>query len=525
MLSFAAIICRWRPPFLLTRCQSSSNRAKSSHFTAETMTLDKAISIIPDSAVTATYGEEVDDPLINTGSADLNLELGLQESLSALGEVDDVSVPDEFYRSALSEACDENLALDLMLSDMRRTCPSIRTHIRTASLGQVEGQSGELAAAERSDGAEASIEYCSANDNNESILVSFSSHCILNGTACERSRLLRVKFYGPSDKPLGRFLRDDLFDKASWEQDGKIWMWHRCLRCLPIEGVPPATRRVVMSDAAGAFLLESFLNLAFQTILLVIVLQAAAILCKGTASGLEVWLLSSSILLLTYFLFVCPLQTLEFSSPKEQSWLRKEASEDSLQLADEEILEHDRAEIDILEINRLRHSLLIGSHVWDRRLYLLDSLQKRSSSPKALPDVEALIGLKDSATYYKDCSPDLGHDYEIDEPDIETRGMPGKALPANDEEPKPEPDMQESDTVPEFLQKEGDGVYKYEENAVNSTSLERLPSAASILSDKIDSAWCGAGQALMTAQLPNTLSADLSEAISVGNKSKRESIF
>ncbi|KAL0326909.1 UNVERIFIED_CONTAM: putative 1-phosphatidylinositol-3-phosphate 5-kinase FAB1C [Sesamum angustifolium] len=588
--------------------------AKSSHFTAEMMTLDKAISIIPDSAVTATYGEEFDDPLINTGSADLNLELGLQESLSALGEVDDVSVPDEFkYRSALSEACDENLALDLMLSDMRRTCPSIRTHIRMASLGQVEGQSGEvseLAAAERADGAEASIEYCSTNDNNESILVSFSSHCILNGTACERSRLLRVKFYGPSDKPLGRFLRDDLFDKSSrcrsckesaeahsicythqhgnltinvrslssvrlpGEQDGKIWMWHRCLRCLPIEGVPPATRRVVMSDAAWGLSFGKFLELSFSN-------HATGNRVASCGHSLQrdclrFYGFGSMVAFFRYtpinILSVrLPPSILEFSSPKEQSWLRKEASEllskaealyaeisavlqeinersssfmheftdandlhghilelndmlaneksyykDSLQLADEEILEHDRAEVDILEINHLRHSLLIGSHVWDRRLYILDSLLKRSSSPKALPDVESLIRLKDSSTYYKDCSLDLGHDYEIDEPDhLRLEECPGKAVPANDEEPKPEPDMQESDTVPAFLQKERDGVYKYEENAINSTSLERLPSAASILSDKIDSAWCGAGQSLMTAQLPNTLSADLSEAISV----------
>ncbi|KAK4423472.1 putative 1-phosphatidylinositol-3-phosphate 5-kinase FAB1C [Sesamum alatum] len=588
--------------------------AKSSQFTAMKMTLDKAISIIPDSAMTTSYGEEGDAPLINTLSAELNLELGLQESLSALGEVDDVSMPDEFkYRRALSEACDENLALDLMLSDVRRTCPSIRTHTRMASLGQVEGQSGEvseLAAAERADGAEASSDYYSANDNNQSILVSFSSHSILNGTACERSRLLRVKFYGPSDKPLGRFLRDDLFDKSSrcrsckesaeahsicythqhgnltinvrsltsvrlpGEQDGKIWMWHRCLRCSPIEGVPPATRRVVMSDAAWGLSFGKFLELSFsnhatgnRVASCGHSLQRDCLRFYGFGS-MVAFFRYSPINILSVRL---PPSILEFGSPKEQSWIRKEASEllskaealyaeisavlqeinerslsflheftdandlhghilelndmlaneksyykDSLQLADEEILEQE-AGVDILEINRLRHSLLIGSHVWDRRLYLLDSLLKRSSSPKALPDVEALR-LKDSATYYKDFSLDLGRDYEITEPEY---SILEECLGSNDEEPKPEPDMQEND-LPAFLQKEGDGVRKYEENAVNTTSLERLPSAASILSDKIDSAWCGAGLALMNPQLPDTLSADLSEAISVMQMNQKD---
>lgn len=58
-------------------------------------------------------------------------------------------------------------------------------------------------------------EYFSATDSNQSILVSFSSRCVLNGTICERSRLLRIKFYGSSDKPLGKYLHDDLFDQVS----------------------------------------------------------------------------------------------------------------------------------------------------------------------------------------------------------------------------------------------------------------------------------------------------------------------
>lgn len=174
--------------------------AKSPRFTSAKMTSDKATAIL-----TTDHRQEADVRPINYRSANLDLDIELQDSLSELGEIgcDDVSTTDELeYRVALSEACAENLALDVKLNE---------------SLGQADGQSGEaseLEVTERCDDAEPSTGYYSTNDNHESILVSFSSHCILNGTVCERSRLLRVKFYGPSDKPLGRFLRDDLFDKV-----------------------------------------------------------------------------------------------------------------------------------------------------------------------------------------------------------------------------------------------------------------------------------------------------------------------
>lgn len=72
----------------------------------------------------------------------------------------------------------------------------------------------ELTSSEKIDQNEPSSEYFSTADTHQSILVSFSSHCVLKGTVCERSRLLRIKFYGCFDKPLGRYLRDDLFDQV-----------------------------------------------------------------------------------------------------------------------------------------------------------------------------------------------------------------------------------------------------------------------------------------------------------------------
>jgi 1-phosphatidylinositol-3-phosphate 5-kinase len=50
--------------------------------------------------------------------------------------------------------------------------------------------------------------------DHQSILVSWSTRCVWKGTICERSQLLRIKYYGNFDKPLGRFLRDYLFDQV-----------------------------------------------------------------------------------------------------------------------------------------------------------------------------------------------------------------------------------------------------------------------------------------------------------------------
>lgn len=52
--------------------------------------------------------------------------------------------------------------------------------------------------------------------------------------------------------------------KLPGERDGKIWMWHRCLRCTQIDGVPPATRRVILSDAAWGLSFGKFLELSFS---------------------------------------------------------------------------------------------------------------------------------------------------------------------------------------------------------------------------------------------------------------------
>ncbi|KDP40633.1 hypothetical protein JCGZ_24632 [Jatropha curcas] len=143
-------------------------------------------------------------------------------------------------------------------------------------------------------------EFPPSPSDHQSILVSLSSRCVWKGTVCERSHLFRIKYYGSFDKPLGRFLRDHLFDQSytcrscempseahvhcythrqgtltisvqkltkillPGEKDGKIWMWHRCLKCPRTNGFPPATRRVVMSDAAWGLSFGKFLELSFS---------------------------------------------------------------------------------------------------------------------------------------------------------------------------------------------------------------------------------------------------------------------
>lgn len=48
----------------------------------------------------------------------------------------------------------------------------------------------------------------------QNILVSLSTRCVWKGTICDRAHLLRIKYYASFDKPLGRFLRDHLFDQV-----------------------------------------------------------------------------------------------------------------------------------------------------------------------------------------------------------------------------------------------------------------------------------------------------------------------
>ncbi|KAG2321648.1 hypothetical protein Bca52824_014861 [Brassica carinata] len=372
---------------------------------------------------------------------------------------------------ALNEDLPDSLVIRSYSStDLNEPTMSLSGEVPETPTQQLRGEEENL------DEDDVSSEYFSAADSHQSILVSFSSRCVLKESVCERSRLLRIKFYGSFDKPLGKYLKDDLFDQTSscrtckelvdahvlcyshqngnltinvrrhssmklpGEQDGKIWMWHRCLRCAHVDGVPPATRRVVMSDAAWGLSFGKFLELSFSN-------HATANRVASCGHSLQrdclrfygfgnmvAFFRYSPINILTVFL---PPSMLEFNSHPQPEWIRTEAAElmgkmrtmyeevsvmikrmeekssllepeqpgaselqsrimglndqlakekdeydDALQPIFEESLQN-QGSLDILELNRLRRALMIGSHAWDHQLYLLNSQLKKAMVSQA----------------------------------------------------------------------------------------------------------------------------------------------
>lgn len=308
-------------------------------------------------------------------------------------------------------------------------------------------------------------DFPSPPSDSQSILVSLTTRCVWKGVVCERAHLFRIKYYRNFDKPLGRFLQDDLFDQSyrcrscempseahihcythqqgsliisvrklsdslPGEREGKIWMWHRCLRCPRIKGFPPATRRVAMSDAAWGLSFGKFLELSFSN-------HAAASRVASCGHSLHRDCLrfygcGSMVACFRYAPIVVhsvylPPSKLEFIRDN-QDWIQKEADEvrnwaellftevcnalnqiseklsrsgllesstkgcalrkhivelewmlnkekeefeDSLQRT----LDGDgKAGTDILEINRLRRRLLFQSYIWDQRLIYASTL-------------------------------------------------------------------------------------------------------------------------------------------------------
>ncbi|GAB2268911.1 1-phosphatidylinositol-3-phosphate 5-kinase fab1b [Dionaea muscipula] len=318
-------------------------------------------------------------------------------------------------------------------------------------------------------------EFPPSPSDHQSILVSLSSRCVWKGTVCERSHLFRIKYYGSFDKPLGRFLQDHLFDQSSrchscempseahvhcythrqgtltisvkklpeallpGEREGKIWMWHRCLRCPRTNGFPPATRRIIMSDAAWGLSFGKFLELSFSN-------HAAAsrVASCGHSLHRDCLRFYGSGKMVACFRYASidvhsvylPPSKLDFIC-ESQDWIKKEADE-VVERADmlftevlnalyqiegknpgevvansglrspssrchitelEGVLQNEKAEfeemlrkflnqevtknqpvMDVLEINRLRRQLLFQSYMWDHRLVYAASLDNNSLS-------------------------------------------------------------------------------------------------------------------------------------------------
>ncbi|CDP00755.1 unnamed protein product [Coffea canephora] len=570
----------------------------------ERICTENVIATVTNSVVSSHYHEVASAPHIALESDGLHLEPDLQQSFSAHcnSDYDATSAREECrYRNVPLDAHTVYSTSDTGLGHTHSLFPGdTQNHIQEdANSVQEENQAvevSEVAKLQRADETEESIEFYSAADTNQSILVSFSSRCVLNETVCERSRLLRIKFYGASDKPLGRYLQDDLFDqttccqsckepteahiicyshqqgnltinvkrlpsvKLPGEVDGKIWMWHRCLRCAPVEGIPPATHRVVMSDAAWGLSFGKFLELSFSN-------HATANRVANCGHSLQrdclryygygsvvAFFRYSPIEILSVHL---PPSILDFNA-SGQDWIRREASEllrksealyaemsgvlhnieekllsfghefsgvselhnhvielkdllikennsynSMLRIAEKETLELAEASLDILEINRLRHSLLIGSHVWDRRLFSLNCLLTRSSSSRAPQKSETFVK-RSSSEHWEEVVPEVSKFQECPMESVkseqEETNMLLHRLSISEDSASYEPRREEE-------------MLKDSKNAVNTPALERASTAATALSETIDSAWTGSGQVSGKAQLHNMCQPDGAEDV------------
>ncbi|KAL7001012.1 1-phosphatidylinositol-3-phosphate 5-kinase [Sarracenia purpurea var. burkii] len=575
---------------------------------------DNSISVIPNSVSSINYQ---DDRYINESSAIVNLDFGEQET-----SCDYLNTGDDFFTTLMERGvgcvsfdagrCNDNITSNVP-EDTKEGTSLFYSEIgnkmdqelleTTVQEDRQPNKNLELKEPDRVNENEASSEYYSATDGHQSILVSFSSRCVLNGTVCERSRLLRIKFYGCFDKPLGRYLQDDLFDQTSTcrsckepaeahvlcfthqqgnltinvrclpsvklpgESDGKIWMWHRCLKCAQIDGVPPATRRVVMSDAAWGLSFGKFLELSFSN-------HATASRVASCGHSLQKDCLryygfGSMVAFFRYspidILSVrLPPSMLEFNGYGQHEWIRKETTEflskmealykelsgvldsikqniislryeksdaselhahimdlrhllikesrdykDLLQLAGEDSSSVDQTSVDILELNCLRRSLVIGSRVWDRRLYSLDSLVKKMSfSSGVTHDSTSYTELTEwrNNLFSKDVSLGLDHEENVSE---SSRLQESSKYDINSEQ-RDEPNLLPS----EELQSDG-------EIACGKKSLDNVPSSSSNLSDKIDSAWTGTDQQLsLKAQF--TLQTDGPQDLSSRHKNQAD---
>ena len=194
---------------------------------------------IPEGATANTDISVISNSLPSTlcqSEADVGLGFKKLENLESASEhLDDLNfhsyastIVDYSIETVLSDSCYDNLTSNLTVqSDYLNQCNesegdtmSITKNLLQAELQETmvqgEREHGEVAdtTRDKTNEDEFSREYFSATDSHQSILVYFSSHSVSKGTACERTRLLRIKFYGSFDKPLGRYLRDDLFDQV-----------------------------------------------------------------------------------------------------------------------------------------------------------------------------------------------------------------------------------------------------------------------------------------------------------------------
>lgn len=167
----------------------------------------------------------------------------------------------------------------------------------------------------------------------------------------------------------------------------------------------------------------------------------------------------------------------------------------------------DQTSVDILGLNCLRRSLVIGSHLWDRRLCSLDSMLKQRSLISEV--AQGSISYIEPKEWRSDlCSKDISIDHDHENKVSKSSKSQKFSMPGIQSEQQDEPKFLPSETMDpgqtilapcqqhkqEEIQSDGKFI-------VGMTSLDTAPSTVSNLSDKIDSAWSGTDQLPLTAQL------------------------
>ncbi|KAF8657662.1 hypothetical protein HU200_059816 [Digitaria exilis] len=264
--------------------------------------------------------------------------------------------------------------------------------------------------------------YLSGSDCNQSILVSLSSTCIPKSLACERSHLLRIKFYGSFDKPLGRYLREDLFDQVF----GKMESLH-----TEVSDLLDNIEKNVITEDDSALLLPVI----------------------------------------------------------------------------RESVHSFKSKIDILELNRIRRGLLLDAHTWDCRLCGIDSFKEGGHISRIDSfNQEKPQGTSEARPELLKTVTRLGGTYQ--EPCLRrSSGSPRKSLLSTEGNSKDHQSVMVEKDLPIGLDSvaadaggldlvfsniyEGHHLY---EDPIKTDPVERLPSLASILADKIDMAWSGSGE-------------------------------
>lgn len=195
--------------------------ARSSFSLLERTSIDSSISVVPTSYAPTTYSEVADLSSFNEEFAGLKLELEERESViepfnsqftsSSTSVKFGVDTSNVLNDGVTATIISEEYRLGVVSTESRnfdREDSQMTTnHMQPLELLNQRKH-------EEINDIDTSNENNLPSDSHQSILVSFSSRCVLNGTVCERSRLLRIKFYGCFDKPLGRYLQEDLFDQV-----------------------------------------------------------------------------------------------------------------------------------------------------------------------------------------------------------------------------------------------------------------------------------------------------------------------